>query len=52
MAVETISLQQGLQDKGFEEWVGEMVGLSEILKHFASIPNADINGMRAPVIIN
>lgn len=26
IATETISLQQGLQDKGYEEWVGEMVG--------------------------
>lgn len=51
IAVESISLQQGLQDKGFEEWAGEMVGMREILRQFAYIPNADVNGMRAPVNI-
>lgn len=50
VAVEGISLQQGLQDKGFEEWVGEMVGMREILRHFSSIQNSDVNGMRAPFL--
>jgi hypothetical protein len=50
MATETISLQTGLQDKGFEEWVGEMVGMKEILRHFANISNSEVNGMRAPFL--
>lgn len=50
IAVETISLQQGLQDKGYEEWVGEMIGMREILRHFANISNSEINGMRAPFL--
>lgn len=50
IAVETISLQQGLQDKGYEEWVGEMIGMREILRHFANISNTEINGMRAPFL--
>jgi hypothetical protein len=50
MAVETISLQQGLQDKGYEEWVGEMIGMREILKHFSTVPNSEVNGMRAPFL--
>jgi hypothetical protein len=43
-------LQQGLQDKGYEEWVGEMIGMREILRHFANISNSEINGMRAPFL--
>lgn len=50
IAVETISLQQGLQDKGYEEWVGEMIGMREILRHFSNISNTEINGMRAPFL--
>lgn len=50
IAVETISLQQGLQDKGYEEWVGEMVGMREILRHFSNVSSSDINGMRAPFL--
>ncbi|CAH1407765.1 unnamed protein product [Nezara viridula] len=30
IGTETISLQQGLQDKGYEEWVGEMLGIWEV----------------------
>lgn len=33
MATETISMQQGLQDKGYEEWVIEMIGMREILRY-------------------
>ncbi|KAK7862343.1 hypothetical protein R5R35_011571 [Gryllus longicercus] len=50
IATETISLQQGLQDKGYEEWVGEMIGMRKILTHFANISKSDINGMRAPYL--
>ncbi|KAG8244659.1 Cda4p [Homalodisca vitripennis] len=50
IGVETVSLQQGLQDKGYEEWVGEMIGMREILRHFANISRADIVGMRAPFL--
>lgn len=50
IATETISLQQGLQDKGYEEWVGEMIGMREILKHFANVSANDIVGMRAPYL--
>lgn len=50
IAVETISLQQGLQDKGYEEWVGEMIGMREILRHFSNVSNSEINGMRAPFL--
>lgn len=50
MGVETISLQQGLQDKGYEEWVGEMIGMREILRHFSNVTTNDIVGMRAPFL--
>lgn len=50
IAIEGISLQMGLQDKGYEEWVGEMIGMREILKHFANISNNEVNGMRAPFL--
>jgi len=43
-------LQQGLQDKGYEEWVGEMIGMREILRQFANISKSDIVGMRAPYL--
>lgn len=43
-------LQQGLQDKGYEEWVGEMVGMREILKHFSNISKSEVVGMRAPFL--
>lgn len=44
------SLQHDLQDKGYEEWVGEMIGMKEILRHFANISKHDIVGMRAPFL--
>lgn len=50
MATETISLQQGLQDKGYEEWVGEMIGMREILRHFSNVSTNDVVGMRAPYL--
>lgn len=50
IATETISLQHDLQDKGYEEWVGEMIGMREILRHFANISKNDIVGMRAPFL--
>ena len=43
-------LQQGLQDKGYEEWVGEMIGMREILRHFANVSRSDVTGMRAPYL--
>jgi hypothetical protein len=43
-------LQQGLQDKGYEEWVGEMIGMREILRQFANISKSDVVGMRAPYL--
>lgn len=50
LGTETISLQSGLQDKGYEEWVGEMIGMREILRHFANISKGEIVGMRAPFL--
>lgn len=50
MATETISLQQGLQDKGYEEWVGEMIGMREILRQFSNVSTNDVVGMRAPYL--
>lgn len=50
IATETISLQQGLQDKGYEEWVGEMIGMREILYHFANVSTNSVVGMRAPFL--
>lgn len=50
IALETISLQMGLQDKGYEEWVGEMIGMRSILKHFSNVSSNEINGMRAPFL--
>lgn len=50
IATETVSLQQGLQDKGYEEWVGEMVGMRAILKHFANVTSSEVVGMRAPFL--
>lgn len=44
------SLQMGLQDKGYEEWVGEMIGMREILRHFANISKSEVVGMRAPFL--
>ncbi|KAG5890808.1 hypothetical protein JTB14_008249 [Gonioctena quinquepunctata] len=50
MATETISLQSGLENKGYEEWVGEMVGMRDILKHLSNISKSDVVGMRAPFL--
>lgn len=50
MATETISMQQGLQDKGYEEWVGEMIGMREILRQFSNVSTNDVVGMRAPYL--
>ncbi|KAF5300043.1 hypothetical protein FQR65_LT09300 [Abscondita terminalis] len=50
IATETISLQMGLQDKGYEEWVGEMIGMREILRHFSNISKNEVVGMRAPFL--
>lgn len=43
-------LQKGLEDKGYEEWVGEMIGMREILKHFSNITTSEVVGMRAPYL--
>lgn len=45
-----LRLQKGLEDKGYEEWVGEMIGMREILKHFSNISISEIVGMRAPYL--
>ncbi|XP_068632474.1 chitin deacetylase 1 [Battus philenor] len=50
IATGTISQQQGLQDKGYEEWAGEMIGMREILKKFANISRTEIVGARAPFL--
>lgn len=50
IATGTISQQQGLQDKGYEEWAGEMIGMREILKRFANITRGDVLGTRAPYL--
>lgn len=39
-----------LQDKGYEEWVGEMIGMREILHYFANISKSEVVGMRAPFL--
>lgn len=44
------SLQKGLHDKGYEEWVAEMIGMREILVNFANLTKGDIVGMRAPFL--
>jgi len=43
-------LQKGLHDKGYEEWVAEMIGMREILVNFANLTKSDIVGMRAPFL--
>lgn len=50
IATGTISQQQGLQDKGYEEWAGEMIGMREILRKFANISRSEIVGARAPFL--
>ncbi|OXU24113.1 hypothetical protein TSAR_010127 [Trichomalopsis sarcophagae] len=50
IATETISLQKGLEDKNYDEWVSEMIGMREILKHFSNISSSDVVGMRAPYL--
>ncbi|KAI4463980.1 chitin deacetylase-like 4 [Holotrichia oblita] len=50
IATETVSLQQGLQDKGYEEWIGEMIGMREILNYFSNVSKNEIVGMRAPFL--
>jgi len=45
-----IRLQKGLHDKGYEEWVAEMIGMREILVNFANLTKSDIVGMRAPFL--
>lgn len=50
IGTETISVQQGLQDKGYEEWTGEMIGMREILFHFANVSSNAVVGMRAPFL--
>lgn len=45
-----ISLQNGLENKGYEEWVAEMVGMRDILKHLSNISKSDVVGMRAPFL--
>ncbi|KOB68649.1 Chitin deacetylase 4, partial [Operophtera brumata] len=50
IATGTVSQQQGLQDKGYEEWAGEMIGMREILKKFANVSRAEIVGTRAPFL--
>lgn len=44
------SLQSGLENKGYEEWVGEMVGMRDIIKHLSNISKSDVVGMRAPFL--
>lgn len=46
-----LRLQDGLQDKGYEEWTGEMIGMREILRVFANVSRSDIVGMRAPFLL-
>nr|XP_023029804.1 uncharacterized protein LOC111517773 [Leptinotarsa decemlineata] len=50
IGTETISLQTGLENKGYEEWVGEMVGMRDILKHLSNISKSEVVGMRAPFL--
>ncbi|KAJ8927149.1 hypothetical protein NQ314_020422 [Rhamnusium bicolor] len=45
-----IILQHGLEDKGYEEWVGEMVGMRDILKYLSNISKSEVVGMRAPFL--
>lgn len=50
IATGTVSQQQGLQDKGYEEWAGEIIGMRDILKKFANVSRAEIVGTRAPFL--
>ncbi|CAH0406911.1 unnamed protein product [Chilo suppressalis] len=50
IATGTVSQQQGLQDKGYEEWAGEMIGMREILRRFANVSRTEITGARAPFL--
>ncbi|KAG7306036.1 hypothetical protein JYU34_008607 [Plutella xylostella] len=50
IATGTISMQQGLQDKGYEEWAGEMIGMREVLRRFANVSRAEVVGARAPFL--
>lgn len=50
IATGTVSQQQGLQDKGYEEWAGEMIGMREILGKFANVSRSEIVGARAPFL--
>ncbi|XP_061382748.1 chitin deacetylase 1 [Danaus plexippus] len=50
IATGTISQQQGLQDKGYEEWAGEIIGMREILNKFANISRSEVVGTRAPFL--
>lgn len=43
-------MQQGLQDKGYEEWAGEMIGMREVLRRFANVSRAEVVGARAPFL--
>lgn len=50
IATGTVSQQQGLQDKGYEEWAGEMIGMREVLRRFANVSRTEIVGARAPFL--
>lgn len=43
-------LQKGLEDKPYDDWVDEMIGMREILKTFSNIAEKDVVGMRAPYL--
>ncbi|XP_037781727.1 chitin deacetylase 1-like [Penaeus monodon] len=48
IALGTVTRRSGLEDGTYEEWVGEMVTMREILSSFAGVRKADMLGMRGP----
>lgn len=48
IALGTVTRRSGLEDGTYEEWVGEMVTMREILSSFSGVRKADMLGMRGP----
>ena len=39
-----------MEDKSYDDWVSEMIGMREILKNFSNVSNSEVVGMRAPYL--
>ncbi|KAA0203182.1 hypothetical protein HAZT_HAZT004504, partial [Hyalella azteca] len=48
MASGSVTRRAGLEDATVDDWVGEMVSMRQILKHWASVDPSEVIGMRAP----